>query len=480
MAATGSLCGAMGRRLAVAFALVALLAVGVLGVVTWLGTRSQVASLVRSRNAATAREVTAALADAYQAAGSWEQAGLRGALMLAASSGASLTVLDATGQTVSGAGFGPGVGGLGPPTMGMGSSASGPLRGGPGAGRAAGRGGPARAAALGTPEQFAVTVSGKRVGTAVLRFPLATPAAEQQVRSALGRTVLWGGALAAMLAAVIGLLLAGRIAGPLRRLTAAARSLASGDRSARAGGASEPAELGELGRAFDSMAETIEREDSLRRAFAADVAHELRTPLAIAQGELEALVDGIEKPTPQRLGSLQEELLRMGRIVEDVETLAAAEAARFRLERQRVDLGEVARDAVGQLRPQADASQLKLTTHLESAPVQADQARLEQIARNLLSNAIKFTPAGGNITVSVASADGDARLIVEDNGPGIADEELPHVFERFWRGRSTRDAAGSGVGLAVVAELVRAHGGRVEADNQPGGGARFTVTLSRD
>lgn len=313
----------------------------------------------------------------------------------------------------------------------------------------------------------------------MLRFSLATPAAEQQVRSALGRTVLWGGALAAALAAVIGLFVARRITLPLRGLTGAARSLAAGDRGARAGGAGEPAELGELARAFDLMAETIEREDSLRRAFASDVAHELRTPLAIAQGELEELVDGISAPTPERLRSLHEEMLRLARIVEDVETLAAAESAQFRLERETVDLAEVARDLVARMHAQADASGLTLTTQLRPATVDADRARLEQIARNLLANALKFTPSGGTVAVSVGSANGTARLVVEDTGLGITEEELPHLFERFWRGKSTAGSAGSGVGLAVVSELVRAHGGEVNASARSGGGARFTVTLPR-
>ncbi|HTS52525.1 MAG TPA: HAMP domain-containing sensor histidine kinase, partial [Burkholderiales bacterium] len=298
-----------------------------------------------------------------------------------------------------------------------------------------------------------------------------------QVRSALGRTVLWGGALAAGLAAAIGLLVAGRITRPLRRLTQAAQSVAAGDRGARAGGGGEPAELGELGLAFDRMAATIEREDAVRRAFAADVAHELRTPLSIARGELEELLDGIAQPTAERLSSVHEEMLRLGRIVQDVEMLAAAQAAQFRLERDRVDLAAVARDTVARLQPQADAAGLQLITQLAPTAIDVDRPRMEQVAHNLLANALKFTPAGGSVTVSVASVNGDARLIVEDTGPGLSEDELAHMFERFWRGPAARDSDGSGVGLAVVAELVRAHGGKVEAGNGRGGGARFTVTL---
>ena len=436
-----------------------------LGAVTWIETRRKVSDLVRSRNATTGRDVVAALGDAYQAAGSWQQADLRPAITLAASSGAALTVLDSSGQTVSG-GLGPsgvGRGGLGP--------------GGVGRGGFRMRMGVAASGAVGSPQRLAVAASGERVGTAVLRFPQGTPAPEQQVRSALGRTVLWGGALAAGLAAAIGLLVAGRITRPLRRLTRAAQSVAAGDRGARAGGGGEPAELGELGLAFDRMAATIEREDAVRRAFAADVAHELRTPLSIARGELEELLDGIAQPTAERLSSVHEEMLRLGRIVQDVEMLAAAQAAQFRLERDRVDLAAVARDTVARLQPQADAAGLQLITHLAPTAIDVDRPRMEQVAHNLLANALKFTPAGGSVTVSVASVNGDARLIVEDTGPGLSEDELAHMFERFWRGPAARDSDGSGVGLAVVAELVRAHGGKVEAGNGRGGGARFTVTL---
>jgi two-component system sensor histidine kinase BaeS len=446
----------MASRLVAAFAVVAVLAVGVLGVLTWATTESEVSSLVETRRADTADDVAAALAEAYRAGGSWAGADLHAARMLAASSGATLVVRDDAGAAVrGGGGFGMG---MGSGMMGMGAAVDEPL---------------------GEPQEIPVVAGGRRVGTAELRFPLSTPPAEQEVRSALGRTVLWGGLLAVTLAAAVGLLVARRIVRPLRGLTTAARSLAEGDRSARAGGGTEPAELGELGRAFDRMAETIEHEDALRRAFAADVAHELRTPLTIAQGELEALVDGVAEPTPERLRSLHEETLRLARIVEDVETLAAAEGARLRLERRRIDLADVARDAVSHMHTQADASGLRLTTQLEPVAVEADPARLEQIARNLLGNALKFTPSGGSVTVSVAAANSAARLVVEDSGPGIPEDELPHVFERFWRGRSGRASTGSGIGLAVVAELTRAHGGRIEAASRPGGGARFTVTLPR-
>lgn len=440
----------MASRLTIAFTVVVLVAVAVLGGLTWRTTQRELAALIRSRHVTTERNVATLLADAYASSTSWRGADLGPARVLARAGSATLTVLNVRGVIVQGSGL---------------------LPGGAPAGRV-----PVQ---LGPPVSIGIFEGGTQVGTAVIRFRVGTPSAEDRVRRAVGRTVVWAGILSTLVALVAGVVVSRRITHPLRRLTRAARSVAAGDRSARADAASEPGELGELGRAFDAMAETIEREDRLRRAFAADVAHELRTPLAIVQAQLEALVDGVERPTPELLGSLHEETVRLARIVEDVETLAAAEGARFRLDRERVDLAEVVREAVAHLHAQADAAGLELRTHLGPVTVDADRARLEQIARNLLANALKFTPAGGAVTVSVRALDGSARLEVADTGPGLTDDELPHVFERFWRGESGRQVEGSGVGLAVAAELVQAHGGEITAGRAAEGGARFTVTLPR-
>ena len=245
----------------------------------------------------------------------------------------------------------------------------------------------------------------------------------------------------------------------------------------RAGITSEPAEIGELGQAFDTLADTVQREDELRRNLAADVAHELRTPVTIVQGELEALLDGVSEPTPERLSSLNDEVLRLGRIIDDLAMLSAADAASLRLERTDVDLGDVAARAAEALRPTADAAGVSLITIFGPARAEGDAARLDQVARNLVSNAIKFTPAGGTITIRVATENDNAVLEVSDTGHGIPANELPDVFNRFWRGAAAGGTNGSGVGLAVVRELVTAHGGSVTVASPPGEGARFTVAL---
>jgi two-component system sensor histidine kinase BaeS len=451
----------MTSRLVAAFVVVALAAVAVLATLTLLASRSEVADLVATRNVETASAVVAELGAAYEDNGaSWSGVDLRTARAVAVAAGAVLELQDASGKPVLQVGQGSAKGGSGAGTGNAGQFGRRPQTGVVGAARA-----------------YPIAVNGAPVGTAEIRFPLAEPAAERQVEDALRRTVAIGSVLAGVVALCVGIVVARRVTRPLRQLTAAARSMATGDRTARAGLVSEPGELGELGRAFDTMAETVQREDELRRNLTADVAHELRTPVTIVQGELEALLDGIVVTTPERLSSLNDEVLRLVRIIDDLGTLSAADAAGLRLEREQVDLAEVVANAAAALRPTAEAAGVTLATTLESIRVEGDAARLDQVARNLIANAVKFTPGGGTITIRVAARDGRAIVEVADTGPGLPDDELPNVFNRFWRGTAARKTSGSGIGLAVVQELVRAHGGTVSAASPPEGGARFTVEL---
>ena len=225
------------------------------------------------------------------------------------------------------------------------------------------------------------------------------------------------------------------------------------------------------------MAAALQREDELRRALVNDVAHELRTPVTILQASCEELADGLAEPTPERLASLHQEVLRLGRVVEDLEVLAAAEAAGVRLDRQPVDLAAVAGEVLELLQPRATQARVTLRGELHPATVSGDPHRLHQITANLVANAVKYTPPGGTVTVTVDHAGGSVRLVVADTGPGIEPDELPHLFDRFWRGRAATGTPGSGVGLTVVAELVRAHGGRIEVTSTPGTGTTFTVCL---
>jgi two-component system sensor histidine kinase BaeS len=323
-----------------------------------------------------------------------------------------------------------------------------------------------------------IVVDGEEVGTVVIRFPAGSElsAPEAAALDALERIVLIGSVVAVLLAVLVATLVARRLTRPIRRMTTAASAIERGDLDARVGG-SGPAELGDLANAFDRMAGALAREAELRRGLVADVAHELRTPVTILQGNLEEMVDGSLPATPIRLGSLHDEVLRLGRIVQDLETLAAAEAAGLELHRRTVDLAEVAGDAASLLEPWFSAAEVRLRPALSSVTVDGDPTRLNQIVTNLLTNALKFTPGGGAVEMVVRGDDGEAVLEVADTGPGIPSDELSHIFERFWRGSTARTTGGSGIGLSVVSELVHAHAGTVEATNAQGAGARFTVRI---
>jgi two-component system sensor histidine kinase BaeS len=199
---------------------------------------------------------------------------------------------------------------------------------------------------------------------------------------------------------------------------------------------------------------------------------------------LEAIADGVVPAGPDQIASVHDEVLRLIRIVEDLETLAAADAIGLIVSPTPVDLAGVAASAAAALRPQFEAANLALVTNLSPVMVSGDPNRLHQVATNLLTNALKFTPAGGRVEVETSlaggAADGEpvaARLSVADSGPGIPPDELPHVFERFWRGAQARTITGSGIGLTVVQRLVEAHAGTVRIESQPGSGTRVSVRL---
>lgn len=435
-------------RLTLAFVGVAVLAVALVVVLMIVGTRRETASLGRSERASAAQAAAQAAARAYRTSGGWAGADLSAARQAARDAGGRLVVLDPQQAPV---------------------GASGPGGGG-GAGAGAGAGESASAE---------IRVDGRTVGTAVFRVPgTGLTRAAEQLRDRLVAISLVGGALAIALAAGLALLVARRLTAPLNRLTATARRLESGDLTARAATGGAPGEIGELGAAFDRMAESLADQARGRQALMAEIAHELRTPITILRGNCEAMADGVEPLTRERLGSLHDEVLRLESLVEGLDTLAASEAAGVELERTMLDLADITGRAVDLLRDRAADAGVTIVTQLRPCPVSGDPGRLTQVVENLLTNALKFTPAGGTVTVRVGPDDaGRALLEVRDTGRGIDPAELPHVFERYWRSERAADTGGRGIGLAVVDELVAAHGGTVSVSSEPGRGSCFRVTL---
>ena len=300
----------------------------------------------------------------------------------------------------------------------------------------------------------------------------------------LNQAAIWGGLLAGALALGLALLLAARLLRPVQELTRAAKAMQSGDLSQRVvvHGSDEMAQLGET---FNAMSASLAQLEQQRRALTADVAHELRTPLAVQRAQLEALQDGIYPLTVENLQPVLDQTALLTRLVEDLRTLALADAGELRLEKRAVDLAELTARVLERFQPSAEAHEVTLAFAHENGAdwpmVEADPDRLAQIIHNLLSNALRHTPTGGRIDVRLsAAADRGSQVItVQDSGTGILPEALPYVFDRFYRvDRSrNREEGGTGLGLAISRQIALAHGGSLEAANAPKGGAIFTLRL---
>jgi signal transduction histidine kinase len=286
---------------------------------------------------------------------------------------------------------------------------------------------------------------------------------------------------AGLCAVLLMLGLSRRILGPVEALTAAARRMEAGDLSQRVEITSPNDEIGDLARAFNRMADGLARLEKLRRQLVTDVAHELRTPLTNIRGYLEAIRDGVVEPERTVIDSLHEEAMLLSHLVDDLQELSLAEAGGLTLERQLVALADVVDRAIGAARPRAKAEGIALRVDLaEDLPlVDVDPRRIGQVLRNLLDNGLTHTGPGGEIVVDAHSDDEWVEVSVRDTGAGIAAEDLPYVFERFYRADRSRSRAtgGAGLGLAIVKQLVEAHGGRIEVESEIGQGTWFTFTL---
>ncbi len=295
---------------------------------------------------------------------------------------------------------------------------------------------------------------------------------------------LWLAGLVAALSAVgLGLLFAHRISSPIRTLTLAARRLGAGDLKGRVPVSGRRDELGELAEAFNSMAEAIGRQEMLRRRMAADIAHELRNPLAVIQANLEAMLDGVRPLSTEEVADVHRETRLLSRLVTDLRDLSLAETGQLPLRKELTDLAVPVRASVARFSSLAEEKGVRLAVEVaEGSPrADVDPDRVAQILGNLLHNALRHAPPGGEVVVRLEPSvqRDEVRVAVQDTGSGIPEEHLHNVFERFYRAdrARTRTEGGSGIGLAVVKQLVEAHGGRVWAESRPGEGATFGFVL---
>lgn len=456
--------GTLRSRLMLAFATVAAAAIALVAGAAMIGTdrglSAQFAS-DRQQFADRAAEAADAAARAYLSRGGWDDADLGPALAVASDAGARVVVRELDGDVVATSGG-----------QGMGQG----MDHGPGNGMGMGNGrhgGNVFVSEL-------VRAGGSTVGTVTLVYPSVASTARPIAWTWVG--VAAGVALAVALAAAW--LITRMLTGPLAVLTATARSFAAGDRSARSN-LDADGELGELAAAFDAAAAQVEHSERARRQLSADVAHELRTPLAALQAGLEELRDGLVPADAARLARLHDQTLRLGRVVTDLAELSAADAARLTLRRVAVDLADVAAAAADEHEAPLRTAGLTLSRDLEPVTVDGDALRLHQVVGNLLQNCARHCRPGDAVTLTVRAVPGLpggpgghggglARLTVSDTGPGIPPHDLPNVFTRFWRGGG---GGGSGLGMAIVRSLVEAHGGSVTVDSDGRTGTTVTVLL---
>jgi two-component system OmpR family sensor kinase/two-component system sensor histidine kinase BaeS len=297
-----------------------------------------------------------------------------------------------------------------------------------------------------------------------------------------------GGLLAGALGVLLGLAFSRNLTAPLQRLATAARAVAHRDFSQRVQ-VEGSTEMAEVAQAFNEMTAALEKSEQQRQNLVADVAHELRTPLTVVQGNLRAILDDVYPLEKTEISRVYDETRLLGRLVDDLRELALADAGQLRLNLQPTDAGLVIGTMVDNLSLVAEAQGVTLDVQVpdDLKVVQADPDRLAQVLRNLMVNALRHTPSGGRVTVTAEQAGNAVQVSVADTGEGIAPQDLPQVFERFWRAdparahtgqaNSERWARRSGLGLSVAQSLVEAQGGRIWAESELGHGSTFHFTV---
>ncbi len=292
----------------------------------------------------------------------------------------------------------------------------------------------------------------------------------QMFLTSIHQYLVWASLAALGLAFVLSFLLTRRVLRPLSQMTAITKEVAAGNFSLRAE-ISTSDEVGQLGIAFNNMADRLGKIEQLRKTMVADVAHELRTPLTNLRGYLEALNDGVIPPTPETLQMLQEENLRLVHLVDNLQQLARADAAKAYLKREDILIADLVKQMIELHRLNFQKKAIRIETRWDDdqARVSADRDKLLQAMQNLLDNCCKYTPENGRVEIAISRVPEGVKVDFHNSGAGIAPGDLPFVFERFFRAdRSrSRDAGGAGIGLAITKELIEAHGGSIGAESRP-------------
>lgn len=299
--------------------------------------------------------------------------------------------------------------------------------------------------------------------------------------STLNAVILGVGFLSLLASVLIGFLLAGKIANPLKEAAEAAAEISSGNYSVRMQGKTGTLEIDGLVRSVNHLAESLEKQEAIRKRLAEDIAHEVRTPVAILQTHLEAMIEGLWQPTPEHLASCYDESVRIGQLIRDIDNLAGIESGEQKLELSEFNVTDLARKNLAGFEVELGRKGIRSEAYGPDMSIIADRKKIGQVLINLISNAAKYTGEGGSITVSVVDAGEDAVITVGDTGSGIRKDEQENIFERFYRADRSRDrkTGGTGIGLSIVKSIVEAHGGKVGVTSEFGKGSIFEVRLPK-
>ncbi|HEX7714214.1 MAG TPA: HAMP domain-containing sensor histidine kinase, partial [Bacillota bacterium] len=295
----------------------------------------------------------------------------------------------------------------------------------------------------------------------------------------LNRILLGVTVLAIFLALFIGSFMAKRLSTPIAKVIQTTREIAGGNLDARSDSRTSIMEVNQLIEAVNNLALSLKQQESLRKRLTGDMAHELRTPLATLQSHLEAMLDGIWKPDSKRLKVCHDEIMRVNRMVKDLERLAKYESDNSSLVKTRFDPAELIQQLLLNYEPEFRNKGVKLKFTADHLRIMADRDKLSQAIINLLSNALKFTPSGGEVAIRLEAGPETITIAVKDNGCGIAPEDLPYIFERFYRADKSRNrqTGGSGIGLTITKAIVEAHRGTIRVTSRVGEGTEFQILL---
>lgn len=335
-----------------------------------------------------------------------------------------------------------------------------------------------------TTEQYELTQGGETVGYLDIGYygPFYYDENDFHFLHSLNMILLVAGTAAIVGAILAGILLARNISKPIVRTTHIAGEIAEGNYEVRIDESVNSKELKELTEAVNHMAKSLQEQETLRKQLTTDVAHELRTPLSNVATHLEAMIEGIWEPTPERLSGCYEEIERLTGLVSDLERLRQVESDSLKLQKTEVDLQDLSQRVMANF--EAELKDKNLVCQIEGVPVliKADESRMFQVITNLLSNAVKYSNPGGHIHIVTEEIEDLARLTVEDEGIGIPSEDLLCIFERFYRTDKSRSrrTGGAGIGLTIVKSIVQAHGGTISVESEEGKGSRFLVEIPKE